>query len=252
MSGRILVFGGTSEGVALARALPELGCDVTVCVATDYGALMLKDCPVRILTGRLDAAQMAELMRDCSCVIDATHPYAVQVTANIKAAAEQTGVPYYRLLRPEGSGPEKQWLTASTPEEAAQVLQARPGNVLLTTGSKDLAAFTALPDYQERVWVRILASEASLHQALSLGYPPNHIIAMHGPFSKELNAALLRQFHIHTLVTKRSGRAGGFWEKAEAAEETGAALLVIDRPVQEQGMSLPEIVQQVRASLSNL
>lgn len=245
MNRKLLLFGGTSEGVELARALAQGGWEVTVSVATDYGALMLEGLPVQVLTGRLDAQQMEKLMQSggfCG-VIDATHPYAAEVTVNIRAAAKEAGLPCDRVLRPEGEA-EGDWILVPTPQAAAERLKSLPGNVLLTTGSKELAAFTALPDYKERVWVRILASEASLHQAISLGYPPNHIIAMHGPFSKELNVALLRQFTIETTVTKRSGRAGGFREKAEAARETGGRLLVIDRPVQETGLSVEALLKK--------
>lgn len=245
MSTPVLIFGGTSEGTRLAEILPKRGYDVTVSVATEYGALMLNGLGVKVKTGRLDVDGMARLMESqpFQSVIDATHPYAAEVTENIKAAAARAGLPCQRLLRPEGQG-EPGCTTVSTPQAAAEALAERPGNILLTTGSKDLAAFTALPDYPQRVWVRILASEASLHQAISLGYPPNHIIAMHGPFSKELNVALLHQFHIKTMVTKRSGKAGGFWEKVEAAREAGAELLVIERPVRESGLSLEEILTQ--------
>lgn len=243
MRGRLLVFGGTSEGTELARQLPALGWQVTVCVATDYGAELLQGCAVEVRTGRLDEAAMTALMREgFSAVIDATHPYAVEVTRSVRSAAKRAGLPCIRLLR-EDTSCEDTLLTVPTAQAAAELLRKRSGNILLTTGSKDLAVYTTLPDYRERIWVRILASEASLHLALGLGYPARHIIAMHGPFSAELNAALLRQFDIRTMVTKRSGISGGFAEKVQAARETGTELIVIDRPVQEQGMSLEEVMR---------
>ncbi|MCD7928011.1 MAG: precorrin-6A reductase [Oscillospiraceae bacterium] len=247
MRGELLIFGGTAEGTELARLLPKRGYRVTVSVATDYGALMLADCAAQVRVGRLDELEMTALMqsRPFLAVIDATHPYADRATENIHAAAEKVGLSYRRLIRPEGQA-EPGWLTAATAQEAAQRLNDLPGNVLLTTGSKDLAAFTAVEGYEQRLRVRILASEESLHKALSLGYPPNHIIAMHGPFSKELNLALLRQFQIQTLVTKRSGLAGGFREKAEAAREADAALLVIQRPSRETGLTLEELLEEYK------
>ena len=68
---------------------------------------------------------------------------------------------------------------------------------------------------------------------------------MQGPFSTELNVALLRQYHIATLVTKAAGAAGGFWQKVEAARQTGAALVVIGRPVHEQGLTLDQVKRQL-------
>lgn len=240
-----LIFGGTTEGTQLAKALSEAGHRVTVSVATEYGALMLEGCRAEVLVGRMDENEMAEYMKKpgFSAVLDATHPYAEEVTKNIRSAAEKAGLSYERVLRPDDVE-EEGWLRVPDAAAAAERLKELPGNILLTTGSKELLVFCGIPDYQKRVWVRILASEASLHQALSWGYPASHIIAMHGPFSQELNVAMIHQFSIQTLVTKRSGRAGGFWEKAEAARQTGARLLVIDRPVQETGLSLEEAVKK--------
>lgn len=240
---RILLFGGTSEGAELARRLPRPGLTLTVSVATDYGAELLEGLPVQVLRGRLDEDGMAALMRDYNAVIDATHPYAVEVSENVRAAAERVGIPCRRLLRGDDNG-AGDWTEVPDAETAAKVLQTLTGNVLLTTGSKDLAAYTALPDYRERLWVRILPSEESLRHALALGYPARHLIAMHGPFSEELNAALLRQFDIKVMVTKRSGRAGGFAEKVRAARGTGTALVVLSRPTEERGETMEAILAQ--------
>ena len=123
---------------------------------------------------------------------------------------------------------------------AAALLRELPGNVLLTTGSKELHHF-AVPGLVERCYPRVLPTMDSLERCLSLGFSPAHIICMQGPFSQELNAALIRQFQIRTLVTKDSGGCGGFRAKAEAARETGCALLVVERPAQETGLTLEEL-----------
>lgn len=238
---RILIFGGTSEGAELARRLPRPGLNVTLSVATDYGARLLEGTGVQVLQGRLNEEQMCTLMANYDLVVDATHPYAVEVSRNVRAAAERAGVLLRRLLRPD-EGEQGDWTQVPDAAAAAERLKALPGNVLLTTGSKDLAAYTALPDYRDRVWVRILPSQESLAHALALGYPPRHIIAMHGPFSEELNLALLRQYDIRVLVTKRSGRAGGFDEKIRAARRSGTAVLAIQRPAAEQGSTLEELL----------
>jgi precorrin-6x reductase len=219
---------------------------VAVSVATDYGAQLLKGLSVQVLRGRLNREEMAALMAEFDAVIDATHPYAAEVSENIAAAAAQLGLPVHRLLRSDDGG-RGDWLEVPDAVQAARRLAFLPGNILLTTGTKDLTAYTALVDYRERVWVRILPSQESLRQALELGYPPRHIIAMHGPFSEELNLALLRQLDIRVLVTKRSGSAGGFPEKVRAARQAGAALLVISRPTQEQGETLEEILRRFSA-----
>lgn len=114
--------------------------------------------------------------------------------------------------------------------------------MLLTTGSKDLAAFAPL---RERIWVRVLPSPDSLKTALDLGYAASHIICMQGPFSLEMNLATLRAMDGKVLVTKDTGRAGGFSEKAEAAKAAGARLLVIRRPTQETGLELEAMYEKL-------
>lgn len=244
MTMEVLLFGGTLEGRLLAEGLAARGIRVTCSVATEYGRDLIRPAKgLTVQTGRLGAREMERLMksRPYSCVVDATHPYAAEVSCHIKTAAERVSLPYLRLLRASEHG--ETVLRAASADEAAQILNGTEGAILLTTGSKDLAAFTAIQGYRERLWVRILPSVQSLQTALGLGIPAKQIICMQGPFSKALNAAMLRQTGARYLVTKDSGKAGGFAEKMEAAAEVGAVPLVIARPVQEQGRSLEELLE---------
>ena len=235
---KILLFAGTGDGHDLALWLREQGFPFTVCVATEYGEALLPE-GMDIHVGRMDVDSMAALMgKGYTVVVDATHPYAVEATKNIRAAAETTGLPCLRLLRQ--SDREDQCYKADTMAAAAELLRQLPGNVLLTTGSKELHSF-AVPGLVERCCPRVLPMADSLERCLSLGFLPKNIICMQGPFTKEMNAATLRQYHIATLVTKDTGGYGGFREKAEAAREMGCALLVVERPMQEEGMTLQEI-----------
>ena len=233
---RVLLFGGTSEGRELALWLQARGVHVTVCVATGYGAALAEGLDTH--TGRLDAAGMAALMAaGYDCVIDATHPYAVEATENIRTAAQRAGLRCLRLVR---DGDAETWPGAVTvPDMAAAAAQAgqMAGNILLTTGSKELAAFAQPPALRARCYPRVLPSLDSLRACLELGFPQKQVLCMQGPFSKALNEALIRQYDIRILVTKASGSAGGFAEKAAAAAETGCTLLVVARPVHEQGLS---------------
>lgn len=242
---RILLFGGTAEGHTLARRLAQAGHPVTCCVATDYGRGVLEPQPnLTVRMGRMDQGAMeAEMGRGYDCVVDATHPYAAQVSGNIRAAAKAVNLPYQRLLRPREEAGDVLW--ADSPEQAAEILETMPGNVLLTTGSKDLTVFAKLRDYKQRLWVRILPSLDSLSAALELGYPASHIICMQGPFSRQMNTATLRSMDGRILVTKDTGKAGGFGEKAQAAREAGARLLVIRRPVAETGLELEALLEKL-------
>ena len=240
---KILIFGGTTEGRLLAQALSQRGLPATVSVATPLGAQELSGLPgITSLVGRKTTEEMAELLKSFDRCVDATHPYAVEVTEHIRAAAEAAGLPVLRLVRQPDGG--ELCRRAKDMAGAADMLEQMPGHVLLTTGSKELHHF-ARPGLAERCYPRVLPMADSLERCLTLGFPPKNIICMQGPFSRELNVALLRQYHIQTLVTKDTGGYGGFREKAEAAREAGCALLVVERPRRETGLTLEEIQKKL-------
>lgn len=247
---KLLVFGGTSEEHRLIQALGPLDVHVTLSVASSYGkALSPEGVPnLAVREGRLDQREMVALMaaEGFVCAVDATHPYATEVTANIKAAAEQAGIPYIRLLRTESSLEGTQVVASAS--EAASLLNSTAGPVLLTTGSKELGVFTAVENYKTRLYPRVLPSLESLELCFSNGYQPSRVIAMQGPFSQELNMALLRQFGIKTLVTKDGGKEGGFPEKLAAAKALGIQVIVIRRPG-DNGLSLDAVVDQIQKVL---
>ena len=236
---RILIFSGTADGRRLSRRLADRSAEVTVCVATEYGSEEQGEyAGIRVLTGRRTAEEMAALLPGFALCIDATHPYAVRVSGNIRAACESAAVPYKRLLRKacEAEGA----MSVADAAEAAALLSNTEGKILLAIGTKDLPAFRGLDP--ARLCPRVLPAQASLSACEAAGIPHRNIIAMQGPFSRELNAALIRQYGIAFLVTKDGGAEGGFPEKAAAARETGAALIVLRRP-EEDGESEDEILK---------
>ena len=243
---KAVIFSGTTEGRALSRAVAALGADVTVCVATDLGAEEQGHAPgITVRAGRLDAGEMTSLLQGAALCVDATHPYATEVTRNIRAAATAAGVVYHRLLRPASALPAGS-VVLETAAQAAAYLEAKPGNVLLATGAKELPAFAALDP--ARLYPRVLPTLAGITACEAAGIPHRNIIAMQGPFTLELNVALLRQFAIAAMVTKDGGAAGGFAEKAEAAARCGVQLIVLRRP-EEQGENAETILQRCRELL---
>ena len=242
---KLLIFSGTTEGRKLSCRLAARGADVTVCVATDYGTEEQgAHKGVTVLTGRKTEEEMTALLREFTLCVDATHPYAVEASKNIRAACAAAGVPYRRLLREKSETADA--VTVSDASDAAAYLAKTEGNILLTTGAKELSAFAALdPD---RLYPRVLPSHEGLAACEAAGVPHRNVIAMQGPFSRELNAALIRQYHIAYVVTKDGGATGGFPEKAEAARETGATLIVLRRP-EESGGSFAEILKECEAYL---
>ena len=224
---RVLIFGGTTEGRALSCRLADAGAAVTVCVATPYGAEEQGEHPnVTVLVGRRSADDMAALLDGYDLCVDATHPYAQEASKNIRAACEASNTPYRRLLR--GASEAAGAVCVNSAAEAAAYLRDTAGNVLLTTGSKELSAFATLD--ANRLYPRVLPSHEGIAACEAAGIPHRNIIAMQGPFSQALNEAILRRYDIAYLVTKDGGAAGGFPEKAAAAEAVGATLLVLRRP----------------------
>ena len=186
---------------------------------------------------------MASLLQSLrfDCVVDATHPYAALATENIRAACAATDTRYLRLSRPSNT-PEG-CVYVESAERAAEVLAATTGKVLLTTGSKELDAFVRVPGYQERIYPRVLPTVESVQRCLALGFRVQNVIAMQGPFSREMNGATMRQIGASILVTKESGDAGGFSEKLGAARDAGAVAVVIGRPREESGLPYEDAVE---------
>ena len=224
----VVVFSGTTEGRELSRQLAALGIEVTVSVATPLGQEEQGSTPgVTVRCGRLLPDEMAALLGDAALCIDATHPYAVDATKNIRVAAAQAGVEYRRLLRAQSPLPEG-CAVFETAAQAAEYLAGQDGNVLLATGAKELSAFASLDP--ARLYPRVLPTPEGIAACEAAQIPHKNIIAMQGPFSLVLNVALMEQFHIQYLVTKDGGAAGGFAEKVQAAAKTGAQLVVLRRP----------------------
>ena len=239
---KAIVFAGTTEGYALCEFLAENHVPVYACAATEYGGSLLKENEfLHVSAGRLKIEDMEELFRREApeIVLDATHPYAAEVTKNIRSACENENIRYQRVLRPEGEKNREAIYVEST-EKAAEFLSGTEGNIFLTTGSKELSKFTVIPDYQERLFARVLSIPSVISSCAELGIEGKHLIGMQGPFSREINEAMLRQFQCSYLVTKDTGLAGGFPEKMEACQRCGVTPVIIGRPLQEEGLSLPE------------
>lgn len=232
----VILFGGTEEGHKIADFLSQKNISHIVCVATEYGAEVLSDENVRV--GRMTAEEMRAFFEKTGVkiVVDATHPYADKVTANIK---EVCRVKYIRIVREDIDADGKSFKNIS---QAVDYLTDTAGNILITTGSKEIAEFAPLCG---RAFARVLPSEESLRLCLDAGFESKRIICMQGPFSKEFNSALMRELNIKYLVTKRTGKSGGFMEKIEAARENGAECVIIDRPVKENGMTVAETEKMI-------
>ncbi len=245
MNKKILIFAGTTEGRKLAEYLRNTEIEVTVSVATEYGEKLIKKGKnIKISAQRLDEEKMIKFMlsEKFEMVIDATHPYAIEVTRNIFKACETANIQYIRLLRNiENDVNGEKIIRVSTVKEAVDFLNTTQGNILVTTGSKELEEFTKIKNYKQRVYARVLSVEKSMISSVGLGFEGKNLICMQGPFSQEFNYALIKQIDAKYLVTKESGQVGGFEEKINAAQKAGIITVIIGHIQEEKGCSLQEV-----------
>ncbi len=239
----VMLFAGTTEGKRVIALLERFGIASYVSVATAYGSQVLgKELSFcQVLVGRMDAQQIEDFLRQhqITLVIDATHPYAVEVTGNVKNACRACDINYLRIVREQGAKLENA-VYFSDMAQVAEYLCEHEGNVLLTTGSKALECFTHVNDYENRVYARILPIEQSVQTALCAGYPKEHLICEKGPFTQQQNVNMLRQCNARYLVSKDTGDEGGLPQKAGAVQELGISLLVVERP-KEDGITIEEL-----------
>jgi precorrin-6B methylase 1 len=128
-------------------------------------------------------------------------------------------------------------------EEAAEFFKNTEGNIFITTGSKELEKYTVIPDYKNRCFARVLPTLSVMKSCHRLGFEGRNLIGMQGPFSEEMNIAMLRQCNASFLVTKQSGQQGGYREKCEAAIREGVSLVIVGVPTgSTEGIELDEAI----------
>lgn len=237
----ILIFAGTTEGRKLSECLSKADILHTVCVATEYGEIVLtENACAHVHRGRMDVEEMSAFISDgqFSAVVDATHPYAQVVTENIRTAMKGMDIPYIRLKRETDDSYDYDKIRSfECNEDCAEALLQINGNILLTTGSKELSVYCGYESLKDRLYVRVLPGLESLSLCNENGIMGKHILALQGPFTVDMNEVMLRQYDISCLVTKKSGRAGGYIEKLEAAKRLDIPVYVVERANVEENAS---------------
>ena len=238
----ILVLSGTRDGRRLVQKLKEQGYELLVSVTTEYGRDLMEADDTFINAAPLDTAGMVNLIRlkNMRCIVDASHPYAVNVSRNAMEAARTAGIVYIRYERPAALLPSYDRLFLVNSYEEAAVKAGQLGtNIFLTTGSRHVEIFkqhSALS--QHRLIARVLPQVKSIEDCLAAGFSLKDIIAVQGPFSHEFNKAMFVAYAAEAVVMKNSGSIGGTDTKLTAAMELGLAIIVIDRPQMDYGKAV--------------
>ncbi|HAX86406.1 MAG TPA: cobalt-precorrin-6A reductase [Cyanobacteria bacterium UBA11370] len=232
---RLWLIGGTSESVELAGAIASLNLPCTVTVTTIAAEGLYPKSPLlRVRVGCLDANELAEFLQQeqIAAILDASHPYAVEISRMAIAAASHYQIPYLRferlsVKRQTNSSHIIELDSFETLLKGDYLYQQR---VLLTVGYKALPLFQNWHN-RSTLFARILPSVTSLHTAIEAGFSSDRIIALRPPVSTELEKALWHHWDISLVVTKASGVAGGEEVKQKIAIELGISLIVIARPI---------------------
>lgn len=249
---RVWMIGGTADARALADLLVEQGYSLLVTLATEQGGEIWKSRPgLEARVGRLTFEQMAQLVEneEFLALVDGSHPYAKVVSDQAFQVAQSHQIPYFRLGR-NTSQLVGDVRVFEDVRSAGQFLSQQEGRIFSTLGSKELdQLLSPIDQVQQRVVARVLPSVDVMEKCRALGLTAGQVIAMMGPFSKEMNLAMFKQAGAKWLVTKDGGAVGGTPEKLEAAAELGMTVVMIGRP-EEKGETLSQ--QQIVEHLSKL
>ncbi|OCL26134.1 precorrin-6x reductase [Orenia metallireducens] len=242
----ILVLAGTKESREIIKRLQEINQPLIASVVSDYGYQLLAESGIEVIQEKLTSEKMERLVKekDITKIVDTTHPFAQEVSLTAIEVAQSLEIDYLRFER-EGLefADNESVIRVDSYEEAAK--KAKNFNrILLTIGSRRLHYFVEeLENWQERLVARVLPNWKFIKEANDLGFTPKNLIAMQGPFTKELNQRLLKDYQIDVLVTKASGKVGGLNTKLEAALELGVKVILIERPA----IDYPKVVRDIES-----
>ncbi len=248
-SGRLWLIGGTQESIELAKVIADAHLPCTISVTTESARLLYLATPtLQVYVGCLNPAQIQQFLQQQQivAVLDASHPYAVEISQRAITAADERQIPYLRYERP----------TVDTQLNAAPVIQLETfdallagdylhsSRVLLTVGYRALHLFRPWHE-RSTLFARILPSAIALEAATAAGFTPERLICLRPPICADLERALWRQWGISLVVTKASGTAGGEDIKRNVAADLGIPLVVINRPA----INYPQQTSDLSAAL---
>lgn len=248
----VLVIAGTMDAKQIIDKLYKMGEKVTVMVTTKLGSELIDhDDSIDIYQGKINKVSIIDIIDKVQpkCVIDASNPFAVDISRNVISACKPTEIPYIRFLREKVTYEGYDIVSVKNYEEAYERILEYEGNIILTVGSKKIETFTKIPDYQNRVYLRVLPDWMVLKKCEKLGFNSRNIMAMKGPFNEELNVEMFKYCNASVLVTKDSGNTGGVIEKINAAQKLGIKIIMIERSdenYENKTTSIEEIINFVK------
>ena len=230
----IFVIAGTEDGRELAGFLLKNNFEVTASVVSEYGKSLLEQYKgIKVNYKKLDEDELYKIIStgDFKTLVDASHPYAVNVSQNAMTACHRAKIPYIRYERDKIPLSYDKIFHVDSYESAAEKAAELGKNIFLTTGSRNLKTFVESPALKDcNLTARILPTSEVLKQCEELGLTPKNLVAMQGKFSTELNIELFKHYKAEVIISKDSGEIGGVDTKLEAAKKLNLPVVLIDRP----------------------
>jgi precorrin-6A/cobalt-precorrin-6A reductase len=250
----ILILGGTSDSIDLARKLWTITPNFVLSTATEYGGILAEESfRGKVISGKMDKAELEAFCIKYAIrhILDATHPYAELISEHAIQICKELDIVYWRYQRPRSIKEEQNHLgiiSCNSYKEAGEIVNAGIGTVLVTTGSRHIEKLIESIEDLQRIYVRVLPHSEHLMKLEALKLQPKQIMAIQGPFTKMMNLAMLEHIQAKYLITKDSGEAGKTDEKIQSALEHGAQVIVINRPP----TTYPNVYDNMKALISNL
>jgi precorrin-6A/cobalt-precorrin-6A reductase len=243
---RVLILGGTSEAIALAAALtqyPDLEITTSLAGRTQNPAVpgLVRSGGFGGTAGLIDYLQAQHIQS----LIDATHPFAAQISWNAAAAATSVGIPHLMLVRPPWPKVESdRWIEVEHNAAAAAVLPELANRAFLTIGRQELAAYAFLKD---QWFLMRMIEPPPANAAIPLGL----VLLARGPFSLSDERSLLLTHNIEAIVSKNSGGEATY-AKLIAARELSLPVVMVQRPLAPKVMQATTIPDAVHWLLNSL
>lgn len=230
----ILVLAGTQDGRELTKKLLDNNYQVMASVTSNYGKKLLQAENLLINDHPLDLLELEKTINDnhINLIVDASHPYAVNISKNAIQLCEALHINYIRYERANVELPDYDKIFFAENYQVAANLASNFGeNIFLTTGSRMLHVFVNDPALKNHTIIaRVLPEAKVIEECTNMGFTPKTLIAMQGPFSHELNVELYKKYDANVIITKNSGSIGGTDTKITAAMTLGLPIVIIDRP----------------------
>lgn len=226
---------GTGEGRAILSHVNKYTDEIVVSTATEYGYEIYKEFKAKHFNYRpLNEDEFKDLITKfgIDTFVDASHPYACEVSKTLIKVCNDLNIEYIRYERKSYFNDLKDnenIIFIDKYEYLEELFKNIDGNILNTTGSNNALKIEGLKSEKNRIIHRILPSPKVISRLLDNGISMENIIAIKGPFGFEINNGIIKEYKIKALITKDSGEEGGMKEKIDSALINNVKIIVIKR-----------------------